>query len=324
MSGWTLLHAGALGDLCLALQLMLQVPGVRRTGLLRIISRVDPGDLSNCNPALLRVSSAGLGLHWMHTPDAAPPPTLLAAALGGAHIVSFLSGPESDVHARLAALRPRALYSVDPVCTASEPPHIVERWKRGLASQGLQFESCIYERRGIRLHVPPEFRAAGRNLLARAAGGLDPGPLILISPGSGGRRKCWPLDAFVRVAEHMRGAGLSVVFLTGPAESDWWGAAEFEQLRAAGPVLRDVSPTQLAHALAAADVWLGNDAGPGHLAALLGIPTVSIFGPTASAVWRPLSAQSIALQGDPGLGSGWGVAESKVIEIVARLAAAAT
>ena len=45
MGGWTLLHAGALGDLCLAIQLMLHVPAVRRTGRLRVISRVDPGDL---------------------------------------------------------------------------------------------------------------------------------------------------------------------------------------------------------------------------------------------------------------------------------------
>jgi ADP-heptose:LPS heptosyltransferase len=34
--------------------------------------------------------------------------------------------------------------------------------------------------------------------------------------------------------------------------------------------------------------YLGNDSGITHLAAMLGVPTVAIFGPTDPAIWRPM------------------------------------
>ena len=37
-----------------------------------------------------------------------------------------------------------------------------------------------------------------------------------------------------------------------------------------------------------ASTFVGNDSGPGHLAGILGIPTVSIFGPRDSGHWKPL------------------------------------
>jgi ADP-heptose:LPS heptosyltransferase len=37
-----------------------------------------------------------------------------------------------------------------------------------------------------------------------------------------------------------------------------------------------------------ASVYIGNDSGITHLSALLGVPTVSIFGPTDPEIWRPL------------------------------------
>jgi len=111
-----------------------------------------------------------------------------------------------------------------------------------------------------------------------------------------------------------------VLFITGPTESEWWGSAEFEQLRAVAPLLREPNGNQLAQVLAAADLWLGNDAGPGHLAALLGTPTVSLFGPTSPAVWRPLSARGVVLRGDPSAGPDWGIGDAQVLEAIERLA----
>jgi len=41
-------------------------------------------------------------------------------------------------------------------------------------------------------------------------------------------------------------------------------------------------------ALASAALFLGNDSGTSHLAGILGIPTVVLFGPSDARRWRPL------------------------------------
>jgi ADP-heptose:LPS heptosyltransferase len=61
-----------------------------------------------------------------------------------------------------------------------------------------------------------------------------------------------------------------------------------DRLHRRGPVFEQESLVELASIIATADVYVGNDAGPTHLAAALGRPTVAIFGPTPPSVWRPL------------------------------------
>jgi ADP-heptose:LPS heptosyltransferase len=52
--------------------------------------------------------------------------------------------------------------------------------------------------------------------------------------------------------------------------------------------------------LAAAAAFVGNDSGTTHLAAMLGAPTVAIFGPTDPAVWAPTGPRVRVLGGgDP-------------------------
>jgi hypothetical protein len=43
--------------------------------------------------------------------------------------------------------------------------------------------------------------------------------------------------------------------------------------------------------LADADLYVGHDAGMTHLAALTGMPTIAIFGPTDARIWGPLGAR---------------------------------
>ncbi len=42
--------------------------------------------------------------------------------------------------------------------------------------------------------------------------------------------------------------------------------------------------------------YLGNDSGITHLAAMLGVPTVAIFGPSDPAVWRPVGPSVEVIQ----------------------------
>ena len=48
-----------------------------------------------------------------------------------------------------------------------------------------------------------------------------------------------------------------------------------------------------------AGVFVGNDSGPGHLAGILGLPTVSLFGPTAPSRWKPLGPRVTVIRKQP-------------------------
>jgi hypothetical protein len=86
-------------------------------------------------------------------------------------------------------------------------------------------------------------------------------------------------------------------------------------------VLSAPPPNDLVALLAGARAFVGNDAGPSHLAALLGTPTVAVFGPTSASVWRPQGPDVQVVQGDPsGAASNWRVPSSVVC--AAALAAA--
>lgn len=121
-------------------------------------------------------------------------------------------------------------------------------------------------------------------------GGGGPRDRVVVHPGSGGTAKCWPAPRFAAVIGWLLQRH-PVTILWGPAEEE--RAAETEpHLPTDVPRLRPASPLQLARELASARLFVGNDSGPGHLAAAVGTPTVSIFGPTDPVVWRPLGPRA--------------------------------
>jgi hypothetical protein len=311
---WLILHGGALGDLVLTIQLALRLPGVGESGTLQVVSRTNPGDLSACQPRIVRRSSEGLGLHWLFGDHDDPPPPLLRDLVRGARVLSALGGVHTIAHHRLAALAPAALYSLDPRPREGVARHITQQWQTQLEDQGLLVPKCIHQRPAQRgLGVPEELRQRGRELLNCRA-------TVLIHPGSGGRGKCWPLAAFSEVARRLRGQPqVDVCFLVGPVEAETWARAELDALGAQFPVLHNPTPDELVAILAAARALVGNDAGPAHLAALLGTPTVTIFGSTPASVWRPLGSAAQVLAGDPAAdGATWGIAPAEVAALAVK------
>ncbi len=78
------------------------------------------------------------------------------------------------------------------------------------------------------------------------------------------------------------------VFVLGPVENECFSDGEIESLRAEFPVLSCLSLPILAGVLESARAFVGNDSGPSHLAAVVGTPTVALFGPTDAKHFSPL------------------------------------
>ncbi len=168
-------HGGALGDLVLTIQLALRLPRINAESVLRVVSRVNPGDLSKCRPSIERVSPEGLGVHWLYTEGEEPPPERLRELAAGRRVLSALGDVDSVVHRRLLTLGARAVYSFDPRPKPEFETHITTQWQRELERQGLLFPKCIYHNRGrAALAVPKEIRRHGRHLLERTTPGSQP------------------------------------------------------------------------------------------------------------------------------------------------------
>jgi heptosyltransferase-3 len=118
-----------------------------------------------------------------------------------------------------------------------------------------------------------------------------PGPWMAVAPGSGSRRKNWPLAHFYEISRSLGwDYGLRVVWLTGPAERDLLpylsplAEAQGQLLLANRPLAR------VARVLSHCRLYIGNDSGLTHLAAAVAGPEVlALFGPTDPRVWAPLS-----------------------------------
>lgn len=109
-----------------------------------------------------------------------------------------------------------------------------------------------------------------------------------------GKVKAW--DGFTRLNEDLRSRGQRVIALPGPGESD-----EVKRVLPGAIVLPESDVGVFAALLADAKLVVANDSGPGHLAAAVGAPLVSIFGVTEPEKTRPWGPRVRMV----GSGGGW-------------------
>jgi len=136
----------------------------------------------------------------------------------------------------------------------------------------------------------------------RNVGVTTPGRLTVIHPGSGSPHKCWPPDSFLEFTRRLdaaRGDGPRPRVIIGEVELEQWPAARIDAFNAVADLCRPQTLIELFDAYAGAARFIGNDSGPGHLAAITGIPTLTLFGPTDPAQWRPLGPTVTVLRRDP-------------------------
>ncbi|MEW6111945.1 MAG: glycosyltransferase family 9 protein [Thermodesulfobacteriota bacterium] len=137
---------------------------------------------------------------------------------------------------------------------------------------------------GLGLPVPP--REPSLLHLARAA----KQDLIWIHPGSGGARKCLPLDEWIAIAHHLQGLTGWEVAITASEEDaflkqdpSWVSLTEAHGRQLLdGKLLREVCAE-----LAAARLFVGSDSGISHLAAGLGVHSAVLFSATDPVTWAP-------------------------------------
>jgi len=193
-------------------------------------------------------------------------------------LLSFLSGSSKRIgYDRSSTKEWNCLFSNVKVKLPKEKMSRFERNFALLRGMGLEVKDINYS-----LHIPPHDREYVASFLKSSATSLKR-PLIAIHPGTSMKAffKRWPPDQYARLADRLvRELSASVLFT--------WGAGELESVEGIrremgepsllGPKTETL--TQLAEVYRQCDLYVGGDTGPMHIASLMGIPAVVIYGPT--------------------------------------------
>jgi ADP-heptose:LPS heptosyltransferase len=277
-----IVHPGALGDVLLALPALAHLAHVR-PGAHRVLATAPRVAALLADAECVEETGPldALGLHRLFTGDGDA--ATLARLAGHDTIVSWLGAGDPVFRRHLAALDGAGTRRV-----------IVARGSPGLDAArhaAWHFLDTLAPLGPLPGALPPVRLAAGPVERAWAAAWLEAraaaaGPVVL-HPGAGSPGKVWP--GMAALGRRLVVRGLPVVAVTGPAEPE----AGVPGAHAAP----DLTLRQLVALFERAAVVVGHDSGLTHLAAVVGCPTIALFGPTAPAVWSPVGPAVTVLAG---------------------------
>ncbi|WP_279049899.1 lipopolysaccharide core heptosyltransferase RfaQ [Cedecea davisae] len=117
---------------------------------------------------------------------------------------------------------------------------------------------------------------------------------VVIQPTARQQFKCWDNDKFSRVIDFLQDKGFPVVLTSGPGAADLACVNEIAQGCQQPPVVALAGKTsfpELGALIDHAALFIGVDSAPGHIAAAVKTPVISLFGATDHVYWRPWTEQ---------------------------------
>ncbi len=118
-----------------------------------------------------------------------------------------------------------------------------------------------------------------------------PSRQVLVHTGAGQPVRVWPLENFQRMVRRLRADGRAVQVVCDPDQRERW--LQLGESQVATPK----TITELMALLDQACIFIGNDSGPGHLAAMSNMPTFTFFGSQLSERFAPLHPQAEWIDG---------------------------
>ncbi len=209
-------------------------------------------------------------------------------------IVSYLKDSGNTFTDNLKKIGAANVISFDPLpyaryCnhhsnTQDNKPHIIDHLLKPVLSlnkngRGINRTPNIFPTKDDKAFASDYFKKYGLAYSAK---------LAAIHPGSGSAKKNWPLLNFAKTAKYLlANYKVKLLLISGPADGQL--AEEFKNCFSSNEAYeaKSIPLPQLAAILEKVDCFIGNDSGISHIAASVGTPTISIFGPTEPEIWAP-------------------------------------
>jgi heptosyltransferase III len=202
---------------------------------------------------------------------------LCAYFAGFQQVISYLYDPDGLFEGGLRRAGVRNLISASP--KISETEHAARQLARPLEQLALYLENPA-----ARIFPSDKDLADIQTLLS-----ARPGLLVAIHPGSGGKRKTWPLERWLEVQRRILDDPRVGHLLVIGGESD---SRQLLQMKLVHPaerqtILANLPLPALGAILSQCVLFVGHDSGISHLAAAAGTRCLLLFGPTNPDVWAP-------------------------------------
>jgi heptosyltransferase I len=201
---------------------------------------------------------------------------------------SALAARLSDARVRIGSAKPReapaTMFYTRPIDPQGE--HVVEQALSivsAIAGHSLQYSDPLFP-------VDPAAETWANQWHADWHGKR----IAILNPGAGWGAKRWPAESYGAVARALADRDLAVVVNHGPGEE-----ALAEQVRESSggtAIPLKCSIAELIAVTRRANLFVGGDTGPMHLAAALRVPVVALFGPTRPERNGPYGTRSVVLR----------------------------
>ena len=262
------IRGGALGDFLLTLPVLAALREAEPEARLEVLAYPGIAALARAAGLVDGVRSIEYGpLAGFFTRGAVTDPALRTYFASFDLVISYLYDPDGIFAENLRAAGVRRLVTGPPRVTGGT--HAIDQLAAPLSALGLPL--------------------AGRAVRWRIAGDGATTPEVFLHPGSGSAAKNWAPDRWRQLAGQWlaEDPGLRLAIVGG--EADAGALAPLRDLAADRRVrlLENRPLPELAAALGGGRLYLGHDTGISHLAAVMGTPSLLLFGPTDPGIWAP-------------------------------------
>ncbi len=270
------LHQGAIGDLILSVPALLTIKkaypgrGLELLGFPAILALIE-----NMADRIVSIDSVRLSALYGECEDI--PPGLRSFLEGFERIFLFSARDTGRFIENMQRCNPATL----PVRTFPEgPQHVTDFQLAQLEAAGYMPADPV-----PRVTVLPEnYTRAEKYLRNRTSGGR----LIAVHPGSGGKKKNWPVALLASLLHQVHAeTGAGLLLIQGPADQDQVNDLVSEISELPYKKVDNADLPLVATLISRCALFIGNDSGMSHVAAALGVSTIVVFGPTDPAVWGP-------------------------------------
>jgi len=163
------------------------------------------------------------------------------------------------------------IFLTHPLAVADRRSHRYENWR--IIARALNLPSEAREQ----LSFPPSHESR----------------LILVHTGAAQPVRIWPLERYHLLVKKLRALGHSVKIVCNSEQLAWWKNAGEPDVSAPRSIV------ELLEIMDTVGLFVGNDSGPGHLAAACGVPTFTLFGPQLPEWFVPLHPAAEFVEGKP-------------------------